>query len=227
MKKVSKGIVSTTLALYMTFIGVGCVVAVAAGSSTTTNTPKALYVLNNQTIKPSFHIEDHNSNGVKAQLKGKDLDKKSNLEDLKKGVHAKASKPVMAELNESQVKKALTYASKFKGVPYVFGGSSPRGFDCSGFLCYVFKNSLGIDLPRSADKQYRVGKNVSRKDLKPGDLVFFTTYTRGVSHSGIYIGNNKFISATSSAGIKVVDMNDHYWSHRYMGAKRLVVTQKS
>lgn len=114
----------------------------------------------------------------------------------------------------------LGIANQFIGVPYVFGGSSPSGFDCSGFTRYVY-SAVGIDLPRMADEQFAVGNFVNQSDLQPGDLVFFETYTSGVSHAGIYIGDNKFISATSS-GIKVDSLRSGYWSARYVGAKRIV-----
>jgi cell wall-associated NlpC family hydrolase len=116
--------------------------------------------------------------------------------------------------------KLVSIANRYVGVPYVWGGNTPKGFDCSGFTKYVFSNA-GIALPRLADEQYRLGSPVSRPNLIPGDLVFFTTYCPGVSHSGIYVGNNKFISATSSGGIRVDSMSSGYWSSRYVGAKRV------
>lgn len=111
-------------------------------------------------------------------------------------------------------------ANKYLGVPYVFGGSTPRGFDCSGFTSYVFRG-YGIQLPRMADEQYRVGQFVPKQKLQPGDLVFFTTYEPGVSHTGIYVGNGNFISATSSGGIRVDSLSSSYWAPRYVGAKRV------
>jgi peptidoglycan DL-endopeptidase CwlO len=116
--------------------------------------------------------------------------------------------------------RLVSIANKYVGVPYVWGGNTPRGFDCSGFTKYVFSNA-GINLPRMADQQYMVGAPVLRSDLIPGDLVFFTTYCPGVSHSGIYVGNDRFISATSSGGIRVDSMSSGYWSSRYVGAKRV------
>lgn len=116
--------------------------------------------------------------------------------------------------------KLVSSAYKYLGVPYVFGGNTPSGFDCSGFTKYVFSHN-GIILPRMADEQYMLGSRVSRRDLVPGDLVFFTTYEPGVSHTGIYVGDNNFISATSSGGICVDSLNSGYWSPRYVGAKRV------
>jgi cell wall-associated NlpC family hydrolase len=113
-------------------------------------------------------------------------------------------------------------AKQHIGVNYVFGGSSPSGFDCSGFVRYVYKQA-GINLPRSSADQYDVGKSVSKVDLEPGDLVFFSgTYKAGISHAGIYVGNNKFISASSSKGIKIDTLSGGYWGPKFTGAKRVL-----
>ena len=119
------------------------------------------------------------------------------------------------------VKEVLTYANTFTGVPYKFGGTTPAGFDCSGYIRYVFQK-IGFDMPRQADEQYTVGKKVEKNNLQPGDLVFFETYEPGISHSGIYIGDGQFISATSSSGVAVADIDDSYWGPRYRGAKRVL-----
>ncbi|GEL08502.1 peptidoglycan-binding protein [Salisediminibacterium halotolerans] len=109
-------------------------------------------------------------------------------------------------------------ASEHLGVPYKWGGTTPSGFDCSGFIQYVF-NQNGVDLPRTAAQQWNAGTTVSSPRV--GDVVFFETYRSGPSHNGIYIGNNQFIHAGSSTGVTVANMNSSYWSSRYLGAKRL------
>lgn len=115
----------------------------------------------------------------------------------------------------SFIRKVIASAMALQGVPYVFGGTSPGGFDCSGFVQYVFRNA-GIQIPRMADEQYYA----SRKSAVPreGDLVFFTTYTPGVSHVGIYIGGDNFVHASSSRGVTVSSLKDSYWAPRYVGA---------
>ena len=131
------------------------------------------------------------------------------------------AKPLRTVPVSGYVKEILTYANTFTGVPYKFGGTTPAGFDCSGYIRHVFQK-VGVQLPRQADEQYTVGKKVEKQNLQPGDLVFFETYEPGVSHSGIYIGDGQFISATSSSGVAVADIDDSYWGPRYVGAKRVL-----
>jgi peptidoglycan DL-endopeptidase CwlO len=129
--------------------------------------------------------------------------------------------PVSRGPSITAVRRLIQTSFQYVGVPYWFGGSSPRGFDCSGFTRYVFANN-GIDLPRMADGQFGVGRPVSVERLQPGDLVFFETYEPGPSHVGIYIGNSQFISATSSRGVAVADLFGQYWGERYIGARRVL-----
>lgn len=120
----------------------------------------------------------------------------------------------------SKIKQILKYAYSYMGVPYVWGGTTPNGFDCSGFTQYVFKKA-GVFIPRLADAQCYYGKPVSAKDLQVGDLVFFETYTAGPSHCGIYVGDGKFIEAGSSSGVTVDKVFGPYWGSRYVGACRI------
>ena len=124
-------------------------------------------------------------------------------------------------ISGNQGKSIVSTAQTFMGVPYVFGGTTPSGFDCSGLLQYVFKMH-GISIPRLADEQYNLGKEVKRNQLSPGDLVFFTTYTEGVSHCGIYIGDGKFLHASSSKGVKIDSLDNEYWKPRFVGARKIV-----
>ncbi|MFB4163276.1 peptidoglycan-binding protein [Alteribacillus sp. JSM 102045] len=108
-------------------------------------------------------------------------------------------------------------AAEHVGTPYVWGGTSTSGFDCSGFLQYVFKEN-GVELPRTVADIYDAGTTVNTPRV--GDIVFFETYQEGPSHAGIYIGNDQFIHAGSSTGVTVSNMNTHYWGERYLGVKR-------
>jgi cell wall-associated NlpC family hydrolase len=112
-------------------------------------------------------------------------------------------------------------AMRFIGTPYVFGGTSPSGFDCSGYTQHIFA-MLGIHLPRTADAQYYAGQRI-RGEMSVGDLVFFQTYEPGPSHVGIYLGGGRFIHS-SSHGVMISRLADSYWSSRYLGAKRFVTT---
>ena len=124
--------------------------------------------------------------------------------------------------NSRKAQILLSMARQYVGVPYVWAGRSPSGFDCSGFIYYVF-DQLGYGLPRMADGQFEVGIPVSRNSLEPGDLVFFETYEPGPSHVGIYIGNDQFIHASSGAGhVTVTPLNKTYYRDRYLGARRIL-----
>lgn len=115
----------------------------------------------------------------------------------------------------------ITTALRYRGVPYMFGGTGAGGFDCSGFTQYVFA-AAGVYLPRTADSQFEIGRSVSKASLEPGDLVFFSTYEPGPSHVGIYIGDGQFISSKSSQGVAIASIYDpYYWGPRYLGARRL------
>lgn len=121
--------------------------------------------------------------------------------------------------------EAVELAMGYLGVPYVYGGSSSRGFDCSGFTMYIY-GLLGYSLPHSATSQWdTVGEYVERADLQPGDLVLFCDPSRSngkaCSHVGIYIGNNEFIHASSSEGVRINSLSESYYNGYYKGAKRV------
>ncbi|MEY3922759.1 MAG: Murein DD-endopeptidase MepH precursor [Pseudomonadota bacterium] len=111
------------------------------------------------------------------------------------------------------------------GVPYKRGGTSEeKGFDCSGFVRYLFEKSVGLVLPRRAEEQAKVTEEISRSELKPGDLVFFNTLKRTFSHVGIYVGDGKFIHAPRPGkAVRVDDMREAYWQKRFNGARRVQI----
>ena len=134
---------------------------------------------------------------------------------------AEAAEAMAAASDSSVGAQVVAYAKQYLGCPYVYGGSSPRGFDCSGFTRYVFAN-FGVNLSHSGSAQRNAGKSVSAGNMQPGDLVFFAQTSSGrISHVGIYIGGNQFIHPSSpSTGVIVSSMND-YVARGFVGACRI------
>lgn len=145
-----------------------------------------------------------------------------------------ASEDVMDEQSPSFFDRYATNAQElviralsFVGVNYRHGGESPEtGFDCSGLVRHVFRESLGLILPRTSRDISRVGETIHREALQPGDLVFFNTLRRGFSHVGIYLGEHRFVHAPASGGeVRVEDMRQNYWTKRFNGARRIAATE--
>ena len=108
-------------------------------------------------------------------------------------------------------------AMQYLGTPYVWGGASPGGFDCSGFIMYVYAQ-VGVSLPHHAASQYGMGTPVSRDQLQPGDLVFFN----GLGHAGIYIGGGQFIHAPHTGDVvKISSLSDSWYASTWVGARRI------
>lgn len=128
-----------------------------------------------------------------------------------------------SERNPGLENDVVAIAMAKLNTPYVYASSGPNSFDCSGFTSWVYKQ-LGIKIPRSSASQSRYGKNVARNELKVGDLIFFNTTGAGVSHVGIYIGNNKFIHAASTREMRVMinSLNESYYNKRYVNARRVL-----
>ena len=114
------------------------------------------------------------------------------------------------------------FALKLRDIRYRRGGRAPStGFDCSGFVHYVFAQVFGVDLPQNSAGQYQVGKQIARGDMKVGDLVFFKTHGKRISHVGIYLGEGRFIhSPTTGERVHVSNLAENYWARRFAGARR-------
>jgi cell wall-associated NlpC family hydrolase len=133
------------------------------------------------------------------------------------------AEPSDAAPAQTNLRKLLTdFSLTLRDIRYRHGGLDPAtGFDCSGFVRYVFRHSLGQDLPHSSASQYRLGAAVTRGAMKVGDLVFFRTHGKRISHVGIYLGDGRFIHSPSSGKrVSISSLDEHYWSKRFAGAKR-------
>lgn len=126
--------------------------------------------------------------------------------------------PQPVATTKSRSTQIIQTAQSYIGTPYEWGGTSPNGFDCSGFLQFVYQTE-DIQIPRTVTEIWNFGKPVSSPSV--GDLVFFETYKPGPSHAGIYLGNGQFIHAGSSRGVEISDLNLDYWQTRFLGAKRI------
>ena len=141
--------------------------------------------------------------------------------------YAKHKDPLAVIIKKTHKSKlthgVITEAKKFLGIRYKFGGTNKRGIDCSAFTKSVMKKSKNKNIPRTAQQQATVGKHVKKKNLRPGDLVFFkNTYKKGISHVGIYLGHNKFIHASSGAKkVTISNLNKKYYKQHYAGARRV------
>ena len=133
--------------------------------------------------------------------------------------HARAKARVRARLQRKRRTgvRAVRIARRFLGVRYVYGGASPHGFDCSGLVQYVYRK-LGVRLPHYTASQFRLGRRVSRRGLRPGDLVFMN----GVQHVGVYAGGNRFIHAPRSGDVVKLSRLTGWYASAYVGARRIV-----
>lgn len=120
----------------------------------------------------------------------------------------------------------VTAARSRLGTPYRMGGADPRGFDCSGFICWVYRQVYGISLPHRAAELYKRGRTVRLRDAVPGDLIFFSGARKGVpAHAGIYLGSGRFIHSTSSRGVVETQMSRPYYRNRLICLKRIILNE--
>lgn len=139
--------------------------------------------------------------------------------------------PVTTQTTTSdKAAEILSNALGLVGVKYKYGGRSPdSGLDCSGFVGHVFHNTAGLVLPRSASAISMVGSKITQNELRPGDLVFFKTMRKTISHVGIYLGNNQFVHSSSSktGDVMVSNMAENYWSKHFTAARRVELSTPS
>lgn len=150
----------------------------------------------------------------------------ANADDIDRILQERGLLTQLQEVRHDVADRTTTLVSTamgFLGVPYRRGGSSAdTGFDCSGFVRTIFEQAKGLALPRRANEQAAATEVIDKKDLQPGDLVFFNTMRRAFSHVGIYVGDGKFIHAPrSGAQVRVEDMSGSYWQRRFNGARRV------
>lgn len=132
--------------------------------------------------------------------------------------------PSLLDQTTTALQDLLLKGLELVGVSYRRGGTDPSsGLDCSGFVQVVFREAVGLILPRTASEMSRVGGSVDRTELRPGDLVFFNTLRRAFSHVGIYLGDYKFMHSPRPGGeVRIEDMRTSYWVQRYNGARRVL-----
>lgn len=130
---------------------------------------------------------------------------------------------VSALADDGFAQKLLGKAMQLMGVKYRYGGTSPStGLDCSGYVQYVFKNAVGVNLPRTASEQAHVGEAITDTNIRPGDMVFFNTRGARASHVGIYVGNGMFLhSPNSRSEVRFDSMDSGYWHAHFTGARRI------
>jgi cell wall-associated NlpC family hydrolase len=168
--------------------------------------------------KPIFFV-DGKSTGVKVSADALN----SNTTPPAQPDHNTPSAPSVPDVPASELAESIiAMGKKYIGVPYKWAGATPSGFDCSGFVMYVF-GAHGITLPHNSRSMYSHGTSVAKKDLRPGDLVFFYGSNKSViNHVGIYIGNGQFIHSSSSKGITITGLESSYYVNHYYGAKRIL-----
>ncbi len=171
---------------------------------------------------PPHHGPRFSSKEVEEEVKETDKKpEKKEIEHIAKGDRdfRKEKNAAIKPLDQSKMMREI---SKYMGVAYVHGGSSVDGMDCSGYTMMVYKNSMGILLPRSSYEQSKRGTTVELSELKFGDLIFFNTTGETASHVGIYLGDDLFAHASVSLGVTISSLQSSYYVKRYECARRIV-----
>lgn len=169
----------------------------------------------------TYTYEQKNGIDIKKEKSDEKVNQAPVTQVIAKGPNSKPVSVAYASSRGSSDSSTLvSRALSLQGSAYVFGGTNKSGFDCSGFTKYIYSGS-GISLPRTSYEQFASGSSVSMDNLQPGDLVFFSTYSSGASHVGIYAGGGRFVHAANpSSGVKVSSLSESFYSSRYLGARR-------
>ncbi|MBQ0834193.1 NlpC/P60 family protein [Marinobacter sp.] len=140
-------------------------------------------------------------------------------QSLQRDTASQQYSPVEAAPGSAKTEKLWQAFERYQGTPYQYGGTTARGFDCSGFITTAYREGLGQQLPRTTSQMLRYGDVVHPQDVKPGDIVFFRIAGKD-QHAGIYMGDNRFIHASTSSGVIMSKLNGYYWKDRFSSARR-------
>ena len=187
------------------------------------STPHKITFLDNIEVRPGQMItSQHKTSGINnspviyAESKGLPTNiEKANWLQFKYAIVMDAAVETLVNIN------LFSKIDEWWATKYCMGGSSKTCIDCSAFSVMIMRDVYGLNLPRTAQEQYNQSEHIALEDLKEGDLVFFHTQGKAISHVGIYIANNKFIQASTSAGVTITDLNDKYWQPKFKGAGRV------
>ena len=176
---------------------------------------------NNQKVKIKYKIKRNGSYWYYGTVGNKKGWMNAHYLVNKKVTKKSTSKSKITKTANTVSSDVIDYGLRFKGVPYVWGGTTPNGFDCSGFTSYVFRNEANKIIPRTAAAQYAYSQKISHANAEPGDLVFFSNSGSRVTHVAIYAGNNRILHASSSKGVNMGYIYDGYWNKRLVGFGRI------
>ncbi|MDH4070478.1 MAG: C40 family peptidase [Ignavibacteria bacterium] len=182
----------------------------------------ALYLASCSGSSPRFHSSDTDEAKYAEKIRKEESledDRKVDLADFRNSVGSPYANATPPGVDRDAV---LLDVVSYLGVPYRYGGGSKRGIDCSGFTLNVYRNSLGIALPRTAREQFQAGSTIPGDGLQFGDLVFFNTTGNGISHVGIYLEDDLFAHASVTYGVTISSLESSYYRKRYIGARRVV-----
>jgi len=140
-------------------------------------------------------------------------------QNLQSGISSYQYSPAESAPGSEKAEKLWQAFERYEGTPYQYGGTTARGFDCSGFITTAFREGLGQQLPRTTSQMLRYGDVVHPRDVRPGDIVFFRIAGKD-QHAGIYMGDDRFIHASTSSGVIMSELNGYYWKDRFSGARR-------